>query len=281
MKKILLYIAFIFIAIGSYAQTNLAPGVRMADLPVVYLPANCTVHFISPGPVQYVDISSKRLLGDLPVKNIVRLKYREDSLKRAAPGDAVITIVGEKFIAQYRVVYSPPDGGAIETDIEIVPKDSRPLDFPGVALSQAELKNYAISLFAKRPDKHLQQSKAFGLKAQLYHIYTLGDYLFLDIGYRNSNKLAYEIDELRFKIDDRKVTKASTVQSLELKPELALFDIPGFKKGYRNIFVFKKFTFPGNKLFHIELSEKQISGRVITLSIPYKDVLDADVIPVQ
>jgi hypothetical protein len=57
--------------------------------------------------------------------------------------------------------------------------------------------------------------------------------------------------------------------------------VSGFQKQYRNIFVFKKFTYPGNKLLHIELSEKQLSGRIITLSVPYKDVLKADIIPLE
>lgn len=94
-----------------------------------------------------------------------------------------------------------------------------------------------------------------------------------------TRNLKYEIDELRFKIEDKKVTKATTVQSYEIKPDLVLFDIPFFKKHYRNIYVFKKFTFPGNKQLHVELSEKQLSGRVINLQIPYKDILEADMIP--
>jgi len=40
-------------------------------------------------------------------------------------------------------------------------------------------------------------------------------------------------------------------------------------------------TFPGDKVLHIELSEKQLSGRVITLTASYQDVLDADIIPLQ
>jgi conjugative transposon TraN protein len=216
MKKLLFYFAALLVAAGAHAQVTLAPGVRLANLPVIYLPANSTVHFMSPEPVQYVDISSKEILGDLPVKNIIRLKYKTDSLKNHT--DAVVTIAGEKFLAQYRVVYSPDQAGAVETDIEILPEDCRPLDFPGITLSQAQLKKYALTVFDQRPDKHLQQAKAFGLKAQLYHIYTLGDYIFLDLGYRNGTKLSYDIDELRFKVDDKKVTKASTVQSLEIKP---------------------------------------------------------------
>jgi conjugative transposon TraN protein len=283
MKKTMLFAVIVMTAFHTYAQKlNLAAGVKKSELPVVYLPANVSLHFISPGPIEYVDISTKNILGDLPVKNILRIKSLPDSAvkgSRRPDSDAVVTIVGEKYIAQYRVVFSPPDGGAVETDIEILPGDTQPVDFPGISLSQQELKNYAAGLIAKKPEKHLQHDKAFGIRANLNHIYTLGDYIFLDLSYDNSTRLKYEIDELRFKIEDKKITKATTVQSYEIKPDLALFDVSSFKKHYRNIFVFKKFTFPGNKVLHVELNEKQLSGRVINLEIPYQDVLEADMIP--
>jgi len=268
------FTVIIMTACHAFAQQT-ASGTKKSDLPVVYLPDNLSVHFVSPEPIQYVDISSKNILGDLPVKNILRIKYRTDSTN----SDGVVTIVGEKFIAQYHIVHSPADGGAIQTDIDILPQDMKPLDI-GIGLSQPELKNYATQLLAKKSEQ-LRKAKAYGLKATLNHVYTLGDYIFLDIGYENRTNLSYDLDELRFKIEDKKVTKATNVQSLEIKPDFTLFDIPSFKKHYRNIFVFKKFTFPGNKLLNIQLDEKQLSGRVITLSIPYKDVLEADMIPIQ
>lgn len=282
MKRLLLFAVIVLTAIQTYAQKlNIATGVKKSELPVVYLPANISLHFISPGPIQYVDISTKSISGDLPVKNILRIKCLPDSAGHpiGTDSDAVVTIVGEKYIAQYRVILSPANGGAIETDIEILPDETRPIDFPGVSLSQEELKSYAALLVNKKPEKHLQKSSAFGIKANLNHIYTLGDYIFVDLGYENGTNLKYEIDELRFKIEDKKVTKATTIQSFEIKPDLILFNIPFFKKHYRNVFVFKKFTFPGNKQLHIELNEKQLSGRVINLEISYKNVLEADMIP--
>ena len=282
MKRLLLFAVIFLTAVKTYAQKiNLATGIKKSELPVVYLPANISLHFISPGPIQYVDISTKRISGDLPVKNILRIKSLADSAGHLTgpDSDAVVTIMGEKYIAQYRVILSPPNGGAVETDIEILPDETRPIDFPGVALSQQELKSYAALLIEKKPERHLRKSSAFGIRANLNHLYTLGDYIFLDLGYENGTNLKYEIDELRFKIEDKKVTKATTVQSYEIKPDLVLLDIPFFKKYYRNVFVFKKFTFPGNKQLHIELNEKQLSGRVINLEISYKNVLEADMIP--
>ena len=49
-----------------------------------------------------------------------------------------------------------------------------------------------------------------------------------------------------------------------------------FLHGYRNIVVIRKMTFPNDKVLPIELSEKQISGRNISLNIDYEDVLNAD-----
>ncbi|HEK21767.1 MAG TPA: conjugative transposon protein TraN [Bacteroidetes bacterium] len=286
MRKLLFFLAVTLMAAGhSYAQKFPVTATKLLDLPVVYLPPNVTVHFISPEPIQYVDISTKQIIGDLPVKNILRIRHvLVDSLKVHAFGDtgadAVVTIVGEKFIAQYHVISSPNVvAGAIKTDIEIDLAEVRPLEVRGVSLSQPELHQYALRLLAQKPEKHLQHTSSFGIKANLNHVYTLGDYIFLDIGYENKTNLRYDIDELRFKIDDKKVTKASNVQSIEIKPEFTLFDTPFFKKHYRNVFVFKKFTFPGNKLLHIELSEKQLSGRIITLQVAYSDILEADTVP--
>ena len=49
-----------------------------------------------------------------------------------------------------------------------------------------------------------------------------------------------------------------------------------FNRGYRNVAVLRKLTFPNDKVLTIEMSEKQVSGRTITLEIDYEDVLRAD-----
>jgi conjugative transposon TraN protein len=263
MKKSIFYILF-FISTIAAAQEN---------IPVVHLPADLTIHFISPEPIQYVDISSKELVGDLPLPNVLRIRLKDSSKNFH---NAVITIAGEKFIAQYQVL---PGGTGAPFEINIMPSDTKPLDISGIGLSQNQLRALSLNLMAEKPEKRQEKVNAFGIKGQLNHVFTLNDYLFLDISYKNQTKLKYDIDEFRFKVDDKKVTKASNVQSVELKPVFVLANTPVFSKAYRNIFVFKKLTFPGNKVLSAELSEKQISGRVITLKISYKDILEADIIP--
>jgi conjugative transposon TraN protein len=263
MKKFLFYLAVLCTNV-LYAQQR---------VPEVALPKNLTLHFISPEPVQYVDISSKQLAGDLPIKNVLRIRLK-DSVSLFS--GALVTIAGEKYIAQYQIVPGLSDG---ITEIIIKPEDTRPLDISGIGFSQNQLRSMALNLIAQRPAMQMEKVKAFGLTGKLNHVYSAGDYIFLDIGYKNSTRLKYDIEDLRFRIDDKKVNKASNVQSLEIRPEFVLFHTPSFSKTYRNIFVFKKMSFPGNKILLAELSEKQISGRILTLKISYQDILEADTIP--
>ncbi|WP_332911825.1 DUF4138 domain-containing protein [Algoriphagus boritolerans] len=107
-------------------------------------------------------------------------------------------------------------------------------------------------------------------------IYTVDDYIFLDISFTNKTNLKFDLDQLRFKIEDKRITKATNVQSIEIEPEYQLFTPKSFEKKYHNIYVFKKFTFPNSKVFTIELSESQISGRTLSLEIKYADLLAAD-----
>lgn len=252
------------------------------ELPITGLADNVSLHFISPEPIQYVDISTKSISGDLPIKNVLRIKRVPDSiLKTGATGqfaDAVVTIAGESFIAQFKVKWVPQQsGGDYPTRIEILPEHMRPLE-SGVSFSTTQLERLASGLLFKKEEKNIAHTKAFGILGNINHLCTFNDYIFIDLGFTNTSNLRYDTDEVRFKIEDEKINKATTVQAIELKPEFTLFKNPAFKKNFRNIYVFRKFSFPGNKVLKIELNEKQISGRVITLKIKYRDVLEADIL---
>jgi conjugative transposon TraN protein len=257
--KTLLFILSIFLSLSGFAQ-----------LPVIYLPPDVSIHFISPEPITYVDISTKQIIGDLPLKNVLRIKSLPDSLNRGA----VLTITGEKFIAQYQLIRSKETA---ETRIEIGPTAMYPIDVPGISLSHPEMKRYALAVISAKT-KALVTAKDFGMKMQLNRLYSLDDYLFLDVGFQNTTHINFDIEALRFTVEDRKTAKATNVQSFEVAPEYILTNRQNIKKYFRNIYVFKKFTFPGNKVLHMQLSEKQVSGRVIDLRIRYQQVLDAEML---
>ncbi|MCY1512250.1 hypothetical protein D9M68_467040 [compost metagenome] len=274
MKRLIVFLMAILWAVqGLYAQ-NPAQTYRK-DLPDIAISRDISLHFISPEPIQYVDISTHAIAGDLPLKNVLRLKIIPDSTAHFE-GAGIVTIVGESFIAQYNLRYTEGQSFAIPSQINILPEHTRPLDVPGMTLTSKEMQDFAMRILKGPAGSTLRKAKAFGLQAKLNHVYTVGEHIFLDITYYNQSNLPYQIDEQRFKIEDKKITKATNVQSVEIKPVWQLYPNSAFKKQYRNVYVLKKVTFPGNKVLNIELTEKQISGRVLTLQMKYNDILNAD-----
>jgi len=258
------------------------PGAtQVADLPVIGISRSVSLHFISPEPIQYVDLSSHAIKGDLPVKNLLRLQILADSLEKIANSrdGGTVTIVGEKFIAQYRLCYLPPEKTEfISSQIDIQPEYMKPLDISAVGLSTNERKANALAMLKDRSAACIRQSDDYGIEIRLNRIYTVGDEVFLDISFNNRTNIPYDVDELRFKIEDKKINKATNVQSTEIHPLFQLYPFERFKSRYRNIYVLKKATFPENKVLNISLTEKQLSGRNLSLIIKYKDILGADAI---
>jgi conjugative transposon TraN protein len=138
-----------------------------------------------------------------------------------------------------------------------------------------------MTKFARRvwnsPAKiHNVKAKSNRMLMRLNNIYAVGEYFFLDFSVDNRTNIRFDIDELRVKLVDKKVQKATNNQTIELPLALVLDHSRSFLHGYRNVIVFKKMTFPNDKVVTIELSEKQISGRAISISVDYEDVLSAD-----
>lgn len=280
MKKILILLSIVsLLASKGYSQEKIKDGtLQKSKLKKIYITDGVSLHFVSPEPIQYADISTKSMLGDLPVKNVLRLKFIPDSIKQYGFVNrslGIVTVVGEKFIGQYDVWYTN-NQDSVQTQIEIQPQNTNPLNVGNITMSQNDLHNYALQALKQGTKTHAIRSSAYGMDAQVNNIYTVDDYVFIDVTYTNNTNLKYDVDEFRFKIDDKRITKATNVQSVEIKPAYQLYDKSAFKRKYRNVFAFKKFTFPDNKVLAIELTEKQISGRVITLQLDYSDVLNAD-----
>ena len=264
------------VSISTHAQQN--GTLLKSQLSKIYIDEEISLHFLSPEPIQYVDISTDNMIGDIPLENVFRLKAIRDSvsdLNGYNKSLGVVTIIGQKFIAQYDLWYAH-DERQLETQIEILPVNTSPLEVGKIPMSDQDLRYFSIEAFKEKKKTKITKSDQYGIMGQVNNIYTIDDYIFLDISFKNNTNLKFDLDQLRFKIEDKKITKATNVQSIEIEPEYQLFTPESFEKKYRNIYAFKKFNFPNSKVFTIELSESQISGRTLSLEIKYSDLLAAD-----
>ena len=225
-------------------------------------------------PIRFVDISTDLVAGDRPINNTVRLKPKE---ARHEDGEvlAIVTIVTERYRTQYALLYTTRLTEAV-TSKEIELSERNAYHNPAVSMSTEDMYRYARQIWTSPARFRNVGSKKHRMTMRLNNIYSAGDYFFLDFSVENRTNIRFDIDEVRLKLSDKKVSKATNSQVVELKPELILEQSRSFLHGYRNVIVVKKLTFPNDKVLTVELTEKQISGRTISLNIDYEDVLSAD-----
>lgn len=225
-------------------------------------------------PIRFVDISTEKVAGDQPINNTVRLKPKEGGHE---DGEvlAIVTIVTERYRTQYALLYTTRMKEAV-SDKEIQLMERQAYRNPAVSLSTEEMYRYARLIWTSPAKFRNVSSKQHRMTIRLNNVYAVDDYFFIDYSIENRTNIRFDIDEVRIKLADKKVSKATNSQIIELKPEMTLEQNKSFLHGYRNVMVIKKLTFPNDKVLTIEMSEKQISGRTIVLNIDYEDVLSAD-----
>lgn len=264
------------LAILFMGMVPLSPAVAQntfVDMEVLTMNEQVTTVITASEPIRFVDISTDYIAGDQPINNTVRLKPK----KGAVDGDilGIVTIVTERYRTQYGLVYTTRMQEAV-SDKVIQLQEQMNYRNPAVSMSTEDMYSYAHKIWNSPARYRDVRAKGNRMTIRLNNVYTVGEYFFLDFSIDNRSNIRFDIDEIRLKLMDKKISKATNSQVIELKPELMLDKSVSFRKGYRNVLVVKKLTFPNNKVLAIEVNEKQISGRAVKLNIDYEDVLSAD-----
>ena len=235
---------------------------------------NVTTVITASEPIRLVDISTDKVVGDKPIDNVIRLKPKE-GLHEDGAVLAIVTVVTERYRSQYALIYTTRLEEAV-SDKEVQLNERNAYHNPAVSMSTEDMVRYARRIWNSPAKYRNIKTNKHHMTMRLNNIYTVGEYFFIDFSVENKTNLRFDIDELRFKLCDKKQQKSTNVQEIDLTPVMLLDKATTFKHGYRNVVVLKKMTFPNDKVLTIELSEHQISGRTISMSIDYEDVLAAD-----
>ena len=270
IKRRFLALTALFISVMAHAQTT------YEEMEQLTVNDRVTTVITATEPVRFVDISTDKVAGDQPLGNTIRLKPKEGADKNA-DGDvlAIVTIVTERYRAQYALVYTTRLEEAV-SDKTIHHCETTPYNDPSVFMTTEDMAKFARQIWSSPAKYRNVATKQHRMTMRLNNIYSVGDYFFLDFSVENRTNIRFDIDQIRVKLSDKKQSKATNCQTVELFPAMILEKAQSFRHGYRNVIVLKKMTFPNDKVLTIEMSEKQISGRNISLSIEYEDVLYAD-----
>ena len=268
IKPFLIAVLSVAGAFAASAQTT------YDDMPLLTVNEQVTTVITATEPIRFVDISTDKVAGDQPIENTIRIKPKDAD---HTDGEilAIITVVTERYRVQYGLIYTSQLTEAV-TDKVVKHPEAVAYHNPAVSMTTEEMYSFARKVWNSKARIRNVGSKKHKMKIRLNNIYAVGDYFFIDFSIDNRTNIRFDIDELRVKLSDKKVHKSTNAQVIEIKPELSLENPKSFLHGYRNVLVLKKLTFPNDKVLTIELSEKQISGRNISLAIDYEDVLSAD-----
>lgn len=248
---------------------------------VIYVNSDVTTHILMPENLKMVDISTDNLVGNQCADNMIRIKPANiDSIGNRQTFNkgqflGAVTMIGERHIVQYDIRYEPNPMNA-DAMYRVSYDDSFNYSNPETVMPESEMARLAWTAYGSKRKFHNIRSSQYGIKGEVFNIYTVGNYFFIDFVLTNETKIPYDISEMRITLSDKKETKATNFQTIELTPLFVLNDAKAFKKGFRQVIVLDKLTFPNEKILKIEVSENQISGRVVTIPIQYEDILNAD-----
>lgn len=120
-----------------------------------------------------------------------------------------------------------------------------------------------------------KMKKTSGLKKSKYQIslnvngiFIQQDILYLRVVFENKSKINYEIDQFRFFIRDRKKSKRTASQEIELQPlyTTSSSSVIPYQSAIMKVYALEKFTIPESKYLTIEMIEKN-GGRQLEVDV--------------
>lgn len=245
-----------------------------------------TVHIIFPAAIRYVDLGSSNIIAGKAgsSENILRVKAALRSFGTET-NMAVITEEGSYYTFNIKYADEPEK---LNIEMKDFTHDgiatNRPNNSMDIYLKElgsespriVYLINRAIYNTDKRLVKHIG-SKRFGIQYLLKGVYSHNNLLYLHTSIKNASNVPFDIDFVRMKIIDKKVSKQTAIQETVIYPLRAynFISTVGGNKTERTVFTIDKITIPNDKQLVIELFEKN-GGRNQSFVIENEDLLRAE-----
>lgn len=233
-----------------------------------------TTHLVFPYPVTYFDLGNAGIVASKATgaENIVRVKAAGPSLSET--NLTVLTSNGKLYMFTVNYQRDPAvlsfdmgaAGATAETGEAILSNSP---------LGQAELDTYSQQALKKGGSAASESANQLSLRAGA--VGYKQETLFFPLHLANKSNVTYDIDFIKFYIQDKQVAKRTAEQAIELQP-IYIYNAKDKKiqanSKVEQVYVFKKFTIPDQKQLIVELYEKG-GGRNIKLKLSNSDLLKA------
>lgn len=281
MKYIVLSIILFCLTLHVFGQKNIDQN-RIIEPYLIEVTYNKTVHILFPSQVKYVDLGSPQLIAAKAdgVQNVVRIKSSVQGFSQET-NFSVITEDGGffSFIARYS---DEPKQLSIDmgrvANSQALPDENNYVQLSkiGEASPLEVAQRMAFIHKNNRSDIRNIGSRHFAMELLLKGIYIEEELYFLHLSICNRSGVTYDVDHIRFRILDKKISKRTVIQQSIVEPVTLLKELTKIysQSCERSVFVFKKFTIPDNKVVVMDLFEKN-GGRHLSLTIRNIDLIHA------
>ncbi|GGG59700.1 conjugative transposon protein TraN [Hymenobacter glacieicola] len=243
----------------------------------LYVSNQKTTHLVFPYPITYVDLGNPGIIAAKATgaENIVRVKAAGTSFPET--NITVLTSNGKLYMFTVNYQHDPKvlslDMGA--PDAAVATSEAGEAILSNSPIPQGNLDAYSKQALARGGSSASESANQLSV-----HSGSVGykqETLFFPLHIANKSNVTYDVDFVKFYIQDKKVAKRTAEQAIEITP---IYVYNGSQKKIdvqsklEQVYVFKKFTIPDQKQLIIEVYEKG-GGRNVKLNLSNSDLLNA------
>ncbi|MBF4485814.1 conjugative transposon protein TraN [Flavobacterium sp. CSZ] len=263
--------------LSGYAQfINEKIGLNQEEYKNLQIGYSKTTSIIFPYAIKSIDKGSPDVLMQKAkgVENILLVKASKENFNQT--NLTVVTADNRLYVFVLNYDESCPDLNIKADNTAVV---SGNILFSMENDNQKKIEQYAsLALSKKKKLEGLKRSR-FEMKLNVTGIFIHQDILYLRLLLGNNSKINYEIDQLRFFIRDRKKSKRTASQEIEVIPlySTSASSVIPDKSEVNIVYAVSKFTIPEKKYLTIQLIEKN-GGRHIEIDVKNNDLINLDVL---
>ena len=263
--------------LSGYAQfINEKIGLNQEEYKNLQIGYSKTTSIVFPYAIKSIDKGSPDVLMQKAkgVENILLVKAAKENFNQT--NLTVVTADNRLYVFVLNYNESCPDLNIKADNTAVV---SGNILFSMENDNQKKIEQYAgLALSKKKKLEGLKRSR-FEMKLDVTGIFIHQDVLYFRLLLGNNSKINYEIDQLRFFIRDRKKSKRTASQEIEVIPlySTSASSVIPDKSEVNIVYAVSKFTIPEKKYLTIQLIEKN-GGRHIEIDVKNNDLINLDVL---
>lgn len=240
-----------------------------------------TTHIIFPSKIKYVDLGSEFLIAGKAEEadNVLRIKA---AIRDFEPETNFSVITEDGHFYNFDVFYSRYPSTLNYDVLKMLQTEEKEkvndVLFENLGDTQPSLTEAALKTIYNRDKKLIKHigSYSFGVSFLLQGIYIYNGKYYFHIQVKNKSNVPFYVDFITFKIADKKTTRRTAVQESEMKPLRVYLPLESINanRSERNVILLDQFTLDDDKVFRIEIFEKN-GGRHQILEVENTDLIRA------